>query len=615
MQRSAAGKSLNGDGARRFFFPQFGRGVSPRKEVFFLRKTKIICTIGPSCDTAGKLREMIRRGMNVARLNFSHGLHAQHAATIAAVREAARLEDVYVAIMLDTKGPEIRTGKLASSPVELVSGNKIVLTAESVVGSQEKISVSYPQLPDEVRSGDHILLADGFIVLEVERCAGPEIDCRIIVGGRLGENKGVNIPGVRINMPFLSANDQADILFGVEQKVDYIAASFVRSAEDILSIRRLLEQEKADISLIAKIESQNALSRLDEIIRLSEGVMVARGDLGVEIPAEDVPLVQKDIIRQCSQAGKIVIIATQMLESMIEQPRPTRAEVSDVANAIFAGVDAIMLSGESAAGKYPLEAVSTMARVASRSETAFSHAAWLESRRGQEAVTVPDAIGYATCATASQLGARVIVSATRTGNTAKLVAKYRPPADIVAATPDEAICRKMALVWGVFPLLTAFYGGTDEIISESLRRAADKGLLHNGELTVVTGGDISGGTNLLKVCVVSDMVLSGIGLGREVVQGTVKVVTRPEQAAAITNAHVAVCYSSSGLLPHLESARGIIAEEAGLTGETAIFSLHFSIPAVIGVKDAVRHLQDGMVVTLDPLQGRVYLTDASADNK
>jgi pyruvate kinase len=464
-----------------------------------LRKTKIICTIGPACNTPEKLREMIRRGMNVARLNFSHGSREQHAVTIADLREAARLENRHVAIMLDTKGPEIRTGKLVTAPVELIAGQHLILTAVPILGTAERISVNYAQLPQEVKPGDQILLNDGFIALEVEHCTDPDIFCRILTGGKLGDNKGVNVPGVRTNIPFLSAADEADIRFGIQQKVDYIAASFVRSAADIAALRRVLAEEKAAVGLIAKIESQSALNCLDEIIAASDGVMVARGDLGVEIPAEDVPLVQREIISRCAEAGKIVIVATQMLESMIEQPRPTRAEVSDVANAIFAGVDAIMLSGESAAGKYPLEAVATMVRIAGKAETALPHEARIMRRQMQTSASVTEAIGYATCSTAYNLGARVIVSTTRSGNTAKLVAKYRPGADIIAATPNEAICRKMALVWGVYPVITDFGGSTDDIIAQSLRQAIRQGYLSAGELAVITGGDGEGGTNMLQV--------------------------------------------------------------------------------------------------------------------
>ena len=571
-----------------------------------MRKTKIICTIGPACDTVDQLKKMIRAGMNVARLNFSHGTHDGHAATIAAVRQAAAEENQHIAIMLDTKGPEIRTGKLEQAPVMLSFGEQITLTTEVIKGTAERISVSYANLPQEVRPKDHILLSDGQIVLEVVSCTDKDIVCRIINGGSLGENKGVNIPGVRTNMPFLSAHDESDIQFGIEQKVDYIAASFVRSPEDVLALKRRLEEEHADLGIIAKIESQSALHCLDEIIPLTDGVMVARGDLGVEIPFEEVPLVQKDIVQRCSLAGKIVIIATQMLETMIQNPKPTRAEVSDVANAIFDGADAIMLSGESAAGKYPLEAVTTMAKIAERAETSYSYTALLDARRQQEGLTVTDAISYATCATAHKLGINTILSATNSGNTAKHVAKYRPLADIIAATPHDSICRKLALVWGVQPILTHFYGGTDEVLEQSVQVALADGWLHYGDPVVMTGGDPEGGTNLLKVQVISEILVRGMGVGKMQVSGEVKCLRHGKEDDEITADQIIVCYGAGGLGEGLKNARGIIAEEGGLTSESAILGMHYQIPVIVGAKNATEVLKDGMIITIDPLQGRVY---------
>ena len=395
-----------------------------------MRKTKIICTLGPASEERETISQLVDKGMNVARLNFSHGEHSEHKKRIDSIRGVAAGMDKALAIMLDTKGPEIRTGQLLNKKANLQTGQKYVLTTRPVPGDEKEVWVSYLNLPAEVRPGASILLADGLINLKVQETTSTDIICQVINGGELGEKKGVNVPGVRINMPFLSERDIADINFGIDEEVDFIAASFVRNAQDVLEIKRILEARDAHIDIIAKIESQGGVDNLDDIIKVADGVMVARGDLGVEIPAEEVPLVQKRIIKRCNLAGKLVIIATQMLDSMINNPRPTRAEVSDVANAIFDGADAIMLSGESAAGRYPVEAVETMARIARRAEDVLPYQEILRAKRLQGTSSVTDAISYATCATAANLGISSIIAATATGITARMVSKYRPEADI-----------------------------------------------------------------------------------------------------------------------------------------------------------------------------------------
>jgi pyruvate kinase len=447
-----------------------------------LRKTKIICTIGPASEEVTVLTRLIEKGMNVARINFSHGRHEEHQKRIDNIREAASITGTPLAIMLDTRGPEIRTGTLAQGKIMLQGGQEFILTNREVPGDEKAVQISYAALPQEVKPGDSILLADGLINLQVKECNETDILCQVINGGELGERKGVNVPGVRIQLPFLSEKDRLDIAFGIEQEVDIIAASFVRKAEDILEIRRILEENNADPFIIAKIESQEGVDNLEDIIKVADGVMVARGDLGVEIPAEEVPLVQKSIIEKCAQAGKVVIIATQMLDSMIVNPRPTRAEVSDVANAIFDGADAIMLSGETAAGKYPVEVVETMARIAKRAEDALPYQELLRRKRLQGSLTVTDAISYATCATAMNLGASAILTATRSGYTARMVAKYRPQAKIVAATPDERVLKQMALVWGVHPVLIKDIEGTDALLDESINVALENGCIKKGDL-------------------------------------------------------------------------------------------------------------------------------------
>ncbi|MGI5922079.1 MAG: pyruvate kinase [Syntrophomonadaceae bacterium] len=575
-----------------------------------MRKTKIICTIGPASENRETLIQMIEAGMNVARLNFSHGVQEEHQRRIDTIREAAGILDVPIAIMLDTKGPEIRTGHLRDKKVRLAAGDKFTLTTREVEGTEKEVQVSYHNLANEVAEGDHILLSDGLIDLQVEKTTDTDIICRVMNGGELGEQKGVNVPGVPINLNFLSEKDIADINFGINNNVDFIAASFVRNAQDVLDIRRILEQRQADIDIIAKIESQEGVNNLEDIIKVADGIMVARGDLGVEIPGEEVPLVQKDMVSRCNLAGKVVIIATQMLDSMIVNPRPTRAEVSDVANAIFDGADAIMLSGETAAGKYPVDAVATMARIARRAEDSLPYANMLRQRRIQGKLSVTDAIGYATCATAMSLDASAIITSTRSGFTARTVSKYRPRADIVAATPDPRILNKLSLVWGAYPVLIENVSGTDPLLEASVKKALETGYIKNGDLVVLTAGEpsgIAGGTNLLKVHVVGDILVEGMGIGTETIQGRVRVIKHEEDLENIEPGEIVVVTGASGsFAPYLERISAIIAEEGGLTSDAAIIGLNAGIPVVVGAKNASVILQDGMLVTVHTPRGRVY---------
>jgi pyruvate kinase len=575
-----------------------------------MRKTKIICTIGPASENMETVIQMIAAGMNVARLNFSHGTHEEHRQRIIMLRNAARACNQPIAIMLDTRGPEIRTGKLKNGKVRLEGGQRFVLTTRELVGDKNEVMINYPHLPEEVKKGTTILLSDGLINLQVEETNSTDIVCRVINGGELGERKGVNVPGVRIALPFLSDKDVQDINFGIENEVDFIAASFVRSADDVLDIRRIMEQKGADIDIIAKIESQEGVDNLDEIIRVADGVMVARGDLGVEIPVEEVPLVQKIIIDNCSQVGKMVIIATQMLDSMINNPRPTRAEVSDVANAIFDGADAIMLSGESAAGKYPVEVVQTMARIAARTEKALPYQDILRQKRPQSAPSVTDAISYATCTTAMNLGASAIITATRTGFTAKMAAKYRPRCKIIAATHESRIMNKLALVWGVQPVLIQEIEGTDDLLAASIKTALENGYINNGDLVVLTAGipaGKAGGTNMLKVDIVGEILIKGMGIGNRPASGPVKVVMSLEDIEKIESGDILVTGNAdSSLAPYLDKIAGLVAEEGGLTSNAAIMGLNADIPVIVGARDATSILKDGMVVTLDIPRGRVY---------
>lgn len=574
-----------------------------------MRKTKIICTIGPASEAVPTLQEMVRAGMNVARLNFSHGVYEEHLQRINNIREVMKREARPLAIMLDTKGPEIRTGDVLNGQANLISGNKFVLTTRQIIGNDQEVAVTYDKLPKEIHVNTTILLSDGLINLLVEEIKGEDIICRVINGGILGNKKGINVPGVRINLPFISPEDTKDIIFGIDNKVDYIAASFVRSAEDILDIRRILEKRDADIGIIAKIESQEGVNNLEDIIKVADGVMVARGDLGVEIPVEEVPLVQKEIIEKCNYAGKMVIIATQMLDSMINNPRPTRAEVSDVANAIFDGADAIMLSGETAAGKYPVEVVATMAKVAKRAEDSLPYSQILREKMISRTHSITDAISYATCATAENLGAAAIITATRTGLTSKMVAKYRPEANIIAVTPDESMLNRLTLVWGVYPVLIEETVGTDDLFEEAIHKALERKYINYGDLLILTAGtpsSLSGGTNLLKVQVLGDILVEGMGIG-DPIKGIVKIVLGPEDIYKIKPGDIVVTNSAdSHLAPFLDKINALIAEEGGLTSNAAIMGLNARIPVIVGAKSATSILKDDQPITIDTPHGKIY---------
>lgn len=576
-----------------------------------LRKTKIVCTIGPASEDVGILKEMLQAGMNVARLNLSHGTHEEHKKRIAAVREASAKTGIPVAIMFDTKGPEIRIGRLAGGQVSLTEGEQVVFTTQEILGSRERIMVNYPDLPQEVEPGTRILLDDGLLELVVQKVAGTDIFCTVVNGGILLDRKKVNIPGVNVNLPGLTQQDIDDITLGVEEGVDYIAASFIRSADDILGIRRVLEGLGAEISLISKIENRQGINNLEEIIKLSDGIMVARGDLGVEIPAEEVPIVQKKLIERCNIAGKPVITATQMLDSMIRNPRPTRAEANDIANAIYDGTDAIMLSGETATGRYPVLSVQTMARIAKRTEESLN---WREmSAKRASAVTnsVTEAISYATCTTAQNLEAEAIITATKSGSTARMVSKYRPYAPIVAVTPVEQVFRRLLLVWGVYPLLSTESESTDMMIEIAVDTALQADYIKNGDLVVITAGvpvGIPGSTNLIKVHTVGEVLARGTGIGKKPVIGKAVVAKDAEEAIALVKKGdiLVTVGTDRDYMPALEKAAALVTEEGGLTSHAAIIALNMGIPVIVGVENATKILQQSPVITIDPVRGLIY---------
>ena len=466
-----------------------------------MRKTKIVCTLGPASDSEEILRELLLAGLNVARLNFSHGTHESHAALIARFRRIRDELGVPAAVLLDTKGPEIRTGEFAA-PVMLASGQKYTFTTEPVDGDENHCSITYAGLPGDVAPGGFILVDDGELSFRVDEVCGNEIRCTLQDGGKIQGHKGINVPGVKLDMPFLSERDKSDLLFGIEQDVDFVAASFTRRGEDIAEMRAFLDEHGGErIRIIAKIENTEGVEKYEEILALADGIMVARGDMGVEVPFELLPGIQKRMIRSCYQAGKVVITATQMLDSMEENRRPTRAEISDVANAVFDGTSAVMLSGETASGKFPVEAVMAMARIAEQAEAD-------DRNTGHKSEFIPElsdntnAVSMAACTLAEQVGAAAIIVDSSTGKAARRVSKFRPKAPILASTTDKKVYHQLALSWGVYPLMAKKTDSVDVLFHCAIESAIAKGYVHEGDSVVLTAGiplNATGSTNTVKV--------------------------------------------------------------------------------------------------------------------
>ena len=467
-----------------------------------MRKTKIICTIGPASESEERLKELIEAGMNVARFNFSHGSHEEHKRKYDRVMKVSTELGIPVAALLDTKGPEIRLKSIEGGRTELVSGQKFILTTEEIEGNNEKVSITYKNLKADVTEGMTILIDDGLIEMVVDEITETDIICTVINGGPISNNKGVNVPGANLSMPYISDVDRSDIMFGCDMGFDFLAASFVRSKEDILEVRKIIDEHGSHMKIIAKIESMQGIKNLEEILEVSDGIMVARGDLGVEIPMEEVPVVQKKMIKLAEAQGKHVITATQMLESMIKNPRPTRAEATDVANAIYDGTTAIMLSGETAAGQYPVEAVKTMARIAERTEQAIDYNGRMKRRENIEKFDITTAISHATCTTAMDLQASAIVTVTISGFTAGMIARYKPNCSIIACSVSPKICRQMCLSWGVTPVWIARESTTEDLFDEAVRVSEEAGYIKKGDTVVITAGvplGVSGRTNMIRV--------------------------------------------------------------------------------------------------------------------
>ncbi len=467
-----------------------------------MRKTKIICTIGPACEAEEKLRELMLAGMNVARFNFSHGTHEEHKIKFERVNKISSELGLQVATLLDTKGPEIRLRDIEGGKTELVSGQKFTLTTEEIIGNNEKVSITYTNLKDDISVGTTILIDDGLIEMVVDAIEENEIICTVVNGGPISNHKGVNVPGAVLSMPYISDVDKSDIMFGCDMGFDFLAASFVRCREDILEVRKILDEQQSTMKIIAKIENMQGIRNLEEILSASDGIMVARGDMGVEIPMEEVPVIQKRMIKMAEKMGKHVITATQMLESMMRNPRPTRAEATDIANAIYDGTTAIMLSGESAAGRYPTEAVKTMSRIAERTEADIDYDGRMKNRAFSGNPDVTTAISHATCMTAMDLKAAAIITVTISGFTAGMIARYKPGCPVIACSVSPRVCRQLSLLWGVTPLWIARESVADDLFEVAIAAAEKAGYIKKGDVVVLTAGvplGVSGNTNMIRV--------------------------------------------------------------------------------------------------------------------
>lgn len=582
-----------------------------------MKKTKIVGTIGPASESEEVLKELFLNGLDVCRLNFSHGSHEEHKKRIDTIKKVRQELNLPIAIMLDTKGPEIRIGDFKDGIVEIEEGDIFTLTTRDILGDKNIVSVSYKGLPNDVTIGTKILIDDGLVELEVmEIIDGTDIKCRALNSGTLKNRKGVNVPNVKINLPAVTEKDINDIIFGIENEVDFIAASFVRKASDVLEIRKILEENGGDyIEIIAKIENQEGVDNIDEILAVADGIMVARGDLGVEIQTEEIPIVQKELIKKANLAGKPVITATQMLDSMIRNPRPTRAEVTDVANAILDGSSAIMLSGETAAGKYPVEAVKTMYNIAVRTEASLDYNAILRSKFSIAEVSTTNAISKATCTTAMDLGASAIITATSSGYTSKAISKFRPKAPIIAATTSEKVMRKLSIVWGVYPVLAPYSNSTDEVIDYSIQAAMENNYVKEGDLVVVTAGipvGISGSTNLIKVHTIGKVLVKGMGIGNKSTLGKVCIINSFEELETkFKDGDIIVCkFTDKEMVKYIERASAVITEQGGLTSHAAIVGLNLNKPTIVGAEGATTVLKDGDLVTVDCITGRVYKGEA-----
>lgn len=572
------------------------------------RRTKIVATVGPATIKPDVLRQVIQAGATTLRLNFSHGTHEDHQRSIRLIRQTAFELNQPVAILQDLQGPKIRLGKFACGAIALKNGGRFTLTSQQVECNQEISFVSYERLVEEVPEGAKILLDDGKVEMRVETIdrANKHLHCRVVVGGTLSSNKGVNFPGVYLSVRALTAKDRQDLMFGLDQGVDWVALSFVRNPQDMLEIKDLIASAGKSVPVIAKVEKHEAIEQMDAVLSLCDGVMVARGDLGVELPAEDVPILQKRLIATANRLGIPVITATQMLDSMVNNPRPTRAEVSDVANAILDGTDAVMLSNETAVGNYPVEAVATMALVAKRIEQEPTNIEPLETSRR----SVPDAISGAVSRIAQQLNAAAIMTLTKTGATARNVSKFRPRTSILAVTPHVDVARQLQLVWGVRPLLVLDLPSTSQTFQAAINVAQEKELVADGDLVVMSAGTlqgVAGSTDLIKVEIVTAVLGRGAGIGQGAISGRARVARSAEEINNFSPGEILVAPATNAeFVEAIRKAAGIVTEEASLTSHAAVIGLRLGIPVIVGFKEATQIIREGAIVTLDAQRGLVY---------
>lgn len=576
-----------------------------------MRKTKIVCTMGPATADDNVLREIMKSGMNVARQNFSHGDHESHKKVFEQVKRLREELGLPIASLLDTKGPEVRVKQFKNGKAELKDNSIFTLTTNEVEGDENQVSITYKNLPADIEVGTKILADDGLLEFKVIELTETEVKCKVVHGGYISNNKSCNFPGIRLSMPYLSERDKSDIIFGCEMGFDFVAASFVTCDEDILEIRKILADNGGDdIKIIAKIENQDGVDNIDDILRVSDGIMVARGDMGVEIQFEEIPRIQKMLIEKCYNAGKQVITATQMLDSMIKNPRPTRAETTDVANAIYDGTSAIMLSGETAAGAYPVEAVKTMARIAETTEQNINYAKRFHNREEDCGDNVTNAISHAACTTALDLKAKAILTVTKTGGTAKLLSKFRPNRPIISCTTSERTWRQLNMSWGVIPLMSREMKTTDELFQHAVDCATNAGLLETGDLVVITAGvpvGVSGTTNLLKVHVVGDVLVKGTGITDKCITAPVCIAHDYDEAikSFVNGSILVIKETNNDILRLLKTAGGIITEKSGTDSHAAVVGLTLDIPVIVGAENATRVLKSGTVVTMDSKKGIV----------
>jgi pyruvate kinase len=583
----------------------------------FLRRTKIVATVGPAISSPEMMRAVIEAGATTLRLNFSHGTHEDHKQSIRLIRQLSYELNRPVGILQDLQGPKIRLGRFPDGPIVLKNGDHFTLTSNNIPGSQTESSVTYETLAEEVPSGATIMLDDGRVEMKVESVdlAARALHCRVIVGGPLSNSKGVNFPGVYLSIKALTDKDRRDLIFGLDQGVDWIALSFVRNPDDIREIKDIIAAAGKSIPVIAKIEKHEAIEQMEEILSLCDGVMVARGDLGVELPAEDVPMLQKRLIATANRMGIPVITATQMLDSMVNSPRPTRAEISDVANAILDGTDAVMLSNEAAVGNYPVEAVATMARIAARiDQERHLWPNWMTETASER--SIPNAISAAVGQIAIQLNAKAILSLTKTGATARNVSKFRPNIPILAVTPHVEIARQLQMVWGVQPLLVLNLPSVTQTFQASINGAIEKGYVSEGDLVVMTAGtlqNVSGSTDLIKVEIVTAVMGKGVGIGQGAVSGRARIANGPNSLNNFHSGEILVATRTEAKhVDAIRKASAIITEDSDRNSHAAVLGLRLGIPVIVGVENATAMIRDGTILTLDIQKGLVY--SGSLDN-